>query len=62
MKGFTNKQPKIVAGSANVITRILKYVDTLWLDAVLTLYILLLSLTNYCVYVHSDNFFQGIWS
>ena len=36
MKGFTNKQPKIVAGSASVITRILKYVYILlWLDGVL---------------------------
>ena len=43
MKGFTNKQPKIVAGSANVITRILKYVCTLWLDTVLILYMFLIS-------------------
>ena len=28
MKGFTHKQPKIVAGSATVITRILKYVGS----------------------------------
>ena len=42
MKGFTNKQPKIVAGSAHVITRILKYFYTISvLLIVCTLYILL---------------------
>ena len=39
MKGFTHKQPKIVAGSANVITRILKWVYTLCIDVVLSVHV-----------------------